>query len=129
MRDCLSFADMAKQMLFATIISTISVGCTINEPEQAQQEDLHEVVFHAGWESETKTVLQEDGTSIWWSPGDEIALFTGWNGSKYKLISDCNEPSPKTNFIGSIGEGEGPFYAIYPYPQFRKLPKFFDDLS
>ena len=65
------------------------------------QENLHKVVFHAGWEPETRTTHQEDG-SIWWSPGDSIALFvwpengTGFN--KYGLKADCEEPSSKTDW-------------------------------
>lgn len=101
----------------ATItLSLLLCGCAKEVEQQQSQEELHEVVFHAGWAPETKTVLQEDG-SVWWSPGDEIALCLVGHEDKYCLKSDCKEPSQETNFVGMIGENEGEdtFYAIYPY--------------
>ena len=90
-------------------------GCVkeVNHP----QEDLHEVVFHAGWAPETKTVLQEDG-SVWWSPGDEISMFVGdGDNGGYKLTSTNEKPSAITDFIGSIGDNStgASYIAIYPY--------------
>ena len=64
---------------FGLIIPIVLIGCAKEvdsaeqQPLEQEQENLHEVVFHAGWAPETKTVLQEDG-SVWWSPGDEICL-------------------------------------------------------
>lgn len=91
-----------------------SPGC-VKEVEQESQESLHEVVFHAGWDAETKTVLQEDG-QVFWSPEDEISLFIG-DGHNYKLTSTNTEPAAKADFIGSIGEISGTpnFVAVYPY--------------
>lgn len=61
--------------IVATIVLSIFLcGCVKEVEQQQPQGELHEVVFHAGWAPETKTILQEDG-SIWWSPGDEISLF------------------------------------------------------
>ncbi len=54
----------------------MALGCVKESDQQPPEQDLdnlHEVVFHAGWAPETKTALQEDG-SVWWSPGDEIRL-------------------------------------------------------
>ena len=119
-----------KRTLFAITLSVIAVGCVREadqQPLEQDQENLHEVVFHAGWEQETKTVLQEDG-SIWWSPGDEISLYI-WGGSdetKYCLKSDCKEPSSITDFVGKIGEydSNNVFYAIYPYDKARGMASF-----
>lgn len=119
-----------KSTLFALTLIALLFGCVNVEPqpkEQVQeeaQENLHEVVFHAGWEPETKTVLQEDG-SVWWSPGDEIALFGLNSGKKYRLQSNCEEPSPETDFVGMIEEGDDTFYAIYPYDKSRDLNNCF----
>ncbi len=79
----------------------------------ATSEELHDVVFHAVWDSETKTTLQDNG-AIWWMPDDEIALFVN-SVDKYCLRSNCEKPSPKTDFVGSIGECEERYYAISPY--------------
>lgn len=98
------------------ILFTSLYGC-VKEVEQPQGE-LHEVVFHAGWAPETKTVLQEDG-SVWWSPGDEIALYYvgDHDSGKYRLKANCEKLSSKTDFVGMISDScdKGIFYAIYPY--------------
>ena len=101
---------------WGTLVALLFVfGCT-NDVDKGlpSQEGLHEVVFHAGWDPETKTVLQED-LSIWWSPGDEISMFTGegYNGG-YRLTSNNIEPSANVDFVGQIDFGS-PYYAIYPY--------------
>ena len=103
---------LLKWALCSLIIPVLFAACLKEEEAPFGPDNLHEVVFHAGWEPETKTVLQQDG-SVWWSPGDEIALFV--NGQKYCLKADCTEPTPTTDFIGKIGNGSGPYYAIYPY--------------
>ncbi|MBR5907618.1 MAG: BspA family leucine-rich repeat surface protein [Bacteroidales bacterium] len=116
---------MKKQIFLLCLISSVIItliGCVkedetpIDKTGLLEEEDLHEVVFHAGWAQETKTVLKEDG-SVWWTPGDSIALFmVGGSGiKKYCLKADCKEPAQTTNFIGKIGEESGTYYAIYPY--------------
>lgn len=102
----------------ATItLSLLLCGCAKEVEQQQSQEELHEVVFHAGWAPETKTVLQEDG-SVWWSPGDEIILFAQeGTTSGYKLTSTTAEDSPTTNFVGLMPEScnSHTYYAQYPY--------------
>ncbi len=100
--------------LFVVLLVAVTLGCTKEDQQPIDQDNLHEVVFHAGWAPETKTVLQEDG-SVWWSPGDEIALYVFGDTTKYRLKSNSTEPSPITDFVGRIGDKEGPYYAIYPY--------------
>ena len=106
-----------RKVLSLLIIPVLLIGCAkVKEAEVPQeQEGLHEVVFHAGWDPETRTVLQEDG-SVWWSPGDEISLFVGdgYNGG-YKLTATNTEPAAKTDFVGQIGGNSVKYTAIYPY--------------
>ena len=115
--------NILRSLLICSFFITI-IGCVkedetpIDKTGLLEEEDLQEVVFHAGWAQETKTVLKEDG-SVWWTPRDSIALFrwgsNNYNLNKYCLKSDCKEPAQTTNFIGKIGESEGTYYAIYPY--------------
>jgi len=122
-----------RKVLYLLIIPLILAGCAkVKESEMpSEQEGLHEVVFHAGWDPETRTTLQGDG-SVWWSPGDEIALFIypdcidGGEDYQFRLKSDCTEPSPKTNFVGKIGEGTGEttYHAFYPYDRARNMACF-----
>ena len=117
-----SIINSALVLLFPVVLSECAKEVE-PQPIEEPQEILREVVFHAGWSAETKTVLQDDG-SVWWSPGDEIALY-GWNsGKKYCLQSNCDKPSPETDFVGMIAEGDDTFFAIYPYDNARSLSSF-----
>lgn len=114
-----------KKTLWVVLLSFLFIGCVKEVEQQQSQGELHKVVFHAGWAPETKTVLQENG-SVWWSPGDEIALCLTGHEDKYCLKSDCKEPLQETDFIGMIGEnsGEDTFYAIYPYDKVKGTNPF-----
>lgn len=118
-----------RKVLYLLIIPAILVGCAkVKEAVAPQEHDgLHEVVFHAGWDSETRTVLQEDG-SVWWSPGDEISLFVGndndgvvvGSGSDggYRLKANNTIPSASVDFVGHMDTesiGSSCYYALYPY--------------
>lgn len=111
-----SMNKMTKK-LWVTImmVPTLLLWDCVKEIDHADQEiELHEVVFHAGMDNETKTVLQEDGR-VFWAPGDRISLFTtsGTNGG-YQLNATIQEPLPETEFVGMIREGSK-YSAIYPY--------------
>ena len=123
--------NLTKAFALSIALSGLAIVSGCQREKELPDSDLHEVVFHAGWAPETKTVLQEDG-SVWWSPGDEIALFiypecfTMGDDYKFRLKSDSSEPSPKTDFVGkiSVGEGETTYYAIYPYEKARGMTSF-----
>ena len=104
-----------RKVLYLLIIPVILAGCAkVKEVEITQeQEGLHEVVFHAGWDQETRTVLQEDG-SVWWSPGDNIILFVDNNQMGYQLQSTNKSAAPKADFKGRISDGTL-YSAIYPF--------------
>lgn len=108
-----------RKVLYLLIIPVILAGCAkVKEVEVPQeQEGLHEVVFHAGWDPETRTVLQEDG-SVWWSPGDEIVLLDKWD--RYKFTSTNTEPIAKADFKGYLPEQlkSETLYAQYPYNEY-----------
>ena len=103
-------------MVATIVLSILLCGCVKEVEQSPSQEELHEVIFHAGWAPETKTVLQEDG-SVWWSPGDEISLFYGNGESGEKLTSINSEPSVNADFVGRMRESskDESYVAIYPY--------------
>ena len=105
-------------LIFGLILSCANEIEKSPQNQEVKQDDLHWVTFHAGWVTETKTELQEDG-SVWWTPGDEIALFGLNSGKVYRLQSNCEEPSPETDFVGMIDEGDDTYQAIYPYENAR----------
>ena len=122
-----SMSKVINKLLVVLLIPSLLLGCVKEAERQQPQEGLHEVVFHAGWSPETKTVLQEDG-SVWWSPGDEISLFVSVNDEDgesvwirpggYKFTTSINDSMPAASFIGTLKDGENATYhAIYPYDE------------
>ena len=117
--------------LFSTLMIPLLLAGCVKEleergEEELQDEEMQEVVFHAGWDPETKTVLQEDG-SVWWSPGDSISLFavevldqghysTTSPASGWKLMATNDKDVSETTFEGSIDNvNNATYYAVYPY--------------
>lgn len=108
--------DISKALALSATLLGVAIlsGCHREIDTPDSNSDLHEVVFHADWDEETKTALREDG-SVCWVPGDQISLFTGpGKDGGYVLTAATSEPSPTADFFGSIGEGEL-YSAIYPY--------------
>lgn len=112
---------MNNSKVFALSVALLGLailsGC--QREMEVPESNLHEVVFHAGWDPETRTELQEDG-SVWWSPGDEISLFVGNGeaGGGYKLTSINTEPAATADFVGSgvvLNSEIDRYFAIYPY--------------
>ena len=94
---------------------------------EAQIEDIigQELTIRAVWADspDTRTVLQPDGTSVWWTTGEQINAFYG---SRFggKFTSTNSQPTAFTTFqgtltvlTGSIEEGSESqsFWAVYPY--------------
>lgn len=73
---------------------------------------------------DTKTAVQSDGTSIYWTPGDAINLFYG-TASAGKFITSITEPALTTEFSGTLSVATGTstesgvttqsFWGVYPY--------------
>ena len=118
-----------KNALRTLLLPLLLAGCVAEIDNLQVREDRHEVVFHAGWAPETKTVLQENG-SVWWSPGDEALLYflnSGeWSGLvRLEMTSTNNEDTPKADFVVNTDElfnqsglhslgGISTFYSIFP---------------
>ena len=117
---------MKRCVLSVITLLLMTVDCSIPEfniDAISSEMARNEVVFTAvSGEPKTKTVFQADETSIWWSPGDEIAIFYGASeGSKFTASNDAEVA--KAEFHGKLkaftGVTEGGsfnyFWAIYPY--------------
>lgn len=61
----------------------------------------------------TRTVLADDGTSIHWQEGDEIAVYD-YYASKHKFALEYFEGS-KARFLGKITAKKDYFLTLYPY--------------
>lgn len=75
-------------------------------------------------ESQTKTAVQSNGTSIYWTPGDAINVFYGSGSAGKFTATSLNAPNSYAEFNGTIsvvtgsnetGGGSRKFWGVYPY--------------
>lgn len=119
---------MSSRLYFFALISAVAlVSCARDTDTIVSAGDGEFLVFSAGWADGygSRTVLQDNGTDIWWTPSDEINIFFGDRASG-KFISDNEEDAPVVDFSGylpiSVGsiETESPdlaYWAVYPYSE------------
>ena len=94
--------DMKKLALAGSALLVVAaLSCTreLDIETPVSQEYVFEAVWADG--SGTRTALQEDGTSVWWTTGDEINVFYGSIASG-KFVSTNTEPVALTSFSGSL---------------------------
>lgn len=92
-------------------------SCAIKENDAFEDSPFsEELVFHAFADknNESKASLQENGTEVWWEPGDSIMVFKG-DGTGI-FIAQIDSVSPEASFIGSLDKytGQGDVWAVYP---------------
>lgn len=115
-----------KWFIVPVIAMFMTGACSIPEPESAtisKAQPQKVVAFSAeSCEPQTKTAFQEDETSIWWSPGDEIAIFYGSSEGSRFTATNAVEVA-KAEFQGELEAFTGVtesgafnyFWAVYPY--------------
>ena len=92
-------------------------GCTA-EPlatEENEGGSLMTLVADMG-DGDTRTVRQDDG-KVFWSPGDEIAVFTK-AGAPARFTSSETQPKQRVSFQGKVDDkpyAASYLYAVYPY--------------
>ena len=106
-------------ILYALII--LVAGCAQND--EVSELAPKEVTITASFaDSQTRTILPDSGTSVYWEKGDEIKIFFETTGSKF--TSTLSEPAAVSEFTGSLpvvfGSTEGAsaettLLAVYPY--------------
>ena len=72
-------------MIFAALaLAALMTSCT-KESESNNESTNKTLEFTAVWAEAdgAKTVLQEDGTSIWWNTNEEINVFIGEDASVF----------------------------------------------
>ena len=118
---------MRKSYFFISMLSLFLIcSCAKEEDYIVQDANLYgkELVFEAinEDESNTKTEVQSDGKSIWWSPEEDVNIFYGASESS-KFTSTNTAPVAKAQFTGILraftGETETGevdyFWATYPF--------------
>ena len=117
------------KIIIAALVASVFFSCTreLEGPESAQKGvDLE---FTAEWAEEglpdSRTVLQEDGSSVWWTTDEAINVFFGTMSSGM-FTSTNAEPQARVSFVGTMTsfvgdlESENPkpaYWAVYPYDE------------
>ena len=106
-------------LLFLAACNTVEKD--VNIPEKGDT-DKKEIILTATSLSDTKTVLDNNYTSVLWKPADEIKVFSAGEDSKFTSLN--TEESNIAQFRGTIsvitGVSEGVgydtnIYGLYPY--------------
>lgn len=107
----------------AALLAVFFAGC--NRIAEPVPETDSELVFHARWAEspDTRTALQSDGTSIWWTLSEKINVFYG-NKFSGVFVSTNEAPSALASFQGTLtvvtgtienGNASQAYWAVYPY--------------
>ena len=116
---------MKTRLLWGGLTCLAALSCTMTRLEPDATTTPVEMSFQAsiGDNEDTRTVLQEDRMSIWWSPRDSIRIYCG-DYSSGLFISTNSEPVDRTVFTGTLNAVTGTiddenatndFWAVYPY--------------
>lgn len=122
-RNIVLFLALTSWMLFSCNKESEPIE-VYDLPKEAVSEHVLTVKATIGDASDTKTAVQPDGTSIFWTPGDAINLFYGTANSG-KFTTAIDEPALTTDFNGTLSVATGTstesgvttqnFWGVYPY--------------
>ena len=95
------------------VLACLSFGaCSENDVVDYEAGGLEPLVISAT-PVETRTLLADDGKSIVWQSGDEIAVYD-YVAPKHKFALESSDRS-KARFLGKITAKKDNFLALYPY--------------
>lgn len=103
------------------VLMLISMSCS----RESIVEDGTELEFMASWAEtdNTRTAIQQNGTSVWWTVKEGINLFYGSLSSGH-FVSTNQQPQEIVTFHGSLdvvtgtieaGPAQPWYWAVYPY--------------
>ena len=110
-------------IVIGAVATMMSFSCA-SEGVPTQTENILEFKAVLADADETRTAIQSDGTSVWWSPGESINVFYGNQfGGKFTSFNTEAQSTASfrgtwTDFTGSIEEAATPvkgYWAVYPY--------------
>ena len=114
---------MNKHVILLSAAVVLLFSCTRESDQVIQPGET--ITFTAAWagSDETRTILQSDGTSVWWESGAQINVFFSDKASG-RFTSTNNQSQAIVDFQGSLPivvgsvETENPahaYWAVYPY--------------
>lgn len=116
--------NMNKHVILLSAAVVLLFSCT-RESDQEVIQPGETITFTAAWagSEDTRTILQADGTSVWWEPEAQINVFFSDKASG-KFTSTNSQAQSIVDFQGSLPivvgsvETENPahaYWAVYPY--------------
>lgn len=117
----------ASPFLTTLVICLLCVGsCSIQETDLLVEDNStgEEMVFHARFkETETKSALQANESSIWWSRNDDICIYFGQSSGNHFVATNDEDEFSYAQFSGTLTAFTGQtvpgvpnyFWAVYPY--------------
>ena len=61
------------------------------------------------------TVYSQNKVGLLWTPGDKLGVFGSASSKNVAFSNSLSSPATNAAFSGTLGEGETPQYAYYPY--------------
>ncbi|MBO4455640.1 MAG: hypothetical protein J5759_04265 [Bacteroidales bacterium] len=104
---------MRKYISAFALAALVIAGCT-TEKEFAPVQGT-EISITASRDGGTRTVIQQDGTTLWWSAAEEINVFYGNESAVFTGQNDA--PAASAVFKGTLDvvpDGNTDIYAVYP---------------
>ncbi len=114
--------NMRRNRIGLGVLAVLALASCTREMDVPESQQLE---FRAVWAEEpgTRTAIQSDGTSVWWTPGEEINAFYG-NRFSGKFISTNTTNKALVSFQGMLtvltgtaesGNAASSYWAVYPY--------------
>ena len=114
---------MNKCVILLSAAALLVLSCTRESDQVIQPGET--ITFTASWAGvdETRTILQSDGTSVWWDAAEQINVFFSDKASG-KFTSTNSQPQALVDFQGSLPivvgsmETDNPahaYWSVYPY--------------
>ena len=116
---------MRKSCILAAAVLALA-ACSRSQVTDIAGSPVLSLVAQTEGPAESKTVV-EDGTQVYWEPGDEIKVFSGNKSAKF--VTDLTEATKTATFKGTLGNSawtEGKeLWSVYPYNE----AAFFDGMA
>lgn len=112
-----------RYLMMTALVAAAMCSCAKDSDQTDAEASQVELTFRASFGTATRTVVQENGTSVWWSPGDKIQVFYG-SLTSGRFTSTNPEAVAITQFTGSLpissatlenGLIGASFWGVYPY--------------
>ena len=107
-------------ILSAALLLAAALSCTREQDVNLSRT----MTFKAVWADnpDTRTAIQSDGTSVWWSPNERIEIF-GTDDSYGVFTSTNTAPEATATFEGTLEGGYGAssgtrYIGLYPYYEY-----------